>query len=79
MGELFMVFAFILAITALSGGILIGIIKTLKGSSGKRGSEQQSEQARIIQELYQSLRSMEKRVDSLETILLDKHRKDGSQ
>ena len=77
MAELFIIFTFVLAITALSGGILIGIIKVLKGNSGKKGQEKQTEQARIIQELYHGLRSMEKRIESLETILLDKHRKDG--
>ena len=73
--EMTLVFAFILSITALGGAIFIWIIKTLKGNSGGRGKEQQTEQARLIQELYHGLRNMEKRVESLETILLDKHRK----
>jgi phage shock protein B len=75
MVEMTLIFAFILSITALGGAIFIWIIKTLKGNSGGRSKEQQTEHARLIQELYHGLRNMEKRVESLETILLDKHRK----
>ena len=78
MAELFLIFTFVLSVIALAGGFLVWMVKILKGNSGGKNKDQRSEQARLIQELYQGLRKMEKRVDSLETIMLDKHRKDGS-
>jgi phage shock protein B len=76
MAELILIFVFVFCITALGGALFIWIIKTLKGNSGGRSKEQQTEHTRLIQELYHGLRKMERRVESLETILLDKHRKD---
>jgi phage shock protein B len=71
------VFLFILVAIALSGFILISIIKALRGgSSGSKKKESNMEEARLIQEIYRGLRKMEERVESLETILMDKKRKE---
>lgn len=44
----------------------------MKGEGAGRGDEDQS-----IQELYRGFQSIEKRLESLETILIDSHRKGG--
>jgi phage shock protein B len=51
------------------------IIKSRKGNRGAGDSEE----TRIIQELYQSLERMEERIESLETILAEGREKDGEK
>ena len=51
-------------------------IKILKGGLSRKGQKYQAEEARIIQEIYQGLSRMEQRVEALETIILDRERKD---
>lgn len=69
------VFGSILTFVAIVCGTVLAIIKTrrsgLMGGSGKN----QSEEARVIQEIYQGLSRMEERIDALETILMDKQDK----
>ena len=73
MGHFFgAVFMFILAGIALVGAVFIGLIKVFK-SAGKGGET--DEEARMIQEIYNSMSRMEERVESLETILLEKEKK----
>ena len=46
----------------------------------RRGSKQQNistEETRMLQEMFMGLKRMEDRVDALETILMDKMKKDG--
>lgn len=54
-------------------GALLLIWKWL--SPGQR-TQFQTEEAKLIQELYQGLSKMEERVEALETILLDRERKE---
>jgi phage shock protein B len=51
-------------------------IKILKGGLSRKGQRVQSEEARMIQEIYQGLSRMEARVEALETIILERERKD---
>lgn len=61
-----------LVITAL---ILMAILRLLSGRrSGSGGLD--ADEARMMQEIHQGLEKMEKRVDSLETLLLERERKD---
>ena len=46
------------------------LLKMLKGSSRDRGAAE--EETRMIQEIYNNLSDMEKRIESLETIIIDK-------
>ena len=69
-----MVFGSLLAMAALICGTILIIIKTR--NSRITGSTNQSEEAMVIQEIYQGLSKMEKRIESLETILMDNQRKD---
>jgi phage shock protein B len=49
-------------------------IKLLKGGTSRKD---QAEDSKIFQEIYQGLSRMEKRVEALETILLDQNKKDS--
>ena len=70
-----LVFMFILVAIALSGFILVSIIKALRGNSSGKKKEGNMEETRLMQEIYRGLRKMEERVESLETIIMDKKRK----
>ena len=69
---------FILA--TIFGGIalVLGVIfwgaKITGRRSGKVTMQEREEETRIIQEIYQGLSRMEERVDTLETLLLEKKR-----
>ncbi len=65
----------ILALTIIGSTILIAI-KIIKGGISPAGQKLQSEEARMIQEIYKSLSRMEERVETLETLILDRDRKD---
>ncbi|MCG8566088.1 MAG: phage shock protein B [Desulfobacterales bacterium] len=55
------------------GVIIIGIIRTAKsGGSPKVSAKTRSEETQMIQEIYNGLNRMEKRVEALETILMDR-------
>ena len=57
-------------------GTLISLAKIMKGTSsgsGKKGQAQSSrEEAEIMQDIHRTLSRLEKRIDSLETIVLEK-------
>jgi phage shock protein B len=62
-----------LPMVAVIGGLFIVALKVLKsGSSGHPHPE--GDDAQMIQELYQGMARMEQRIESLETIILEKHR-----
>ena len=63
----------VLALVIIGSTILIGL-KILKGGVSQKGQKTQSDEARIIQEIYQGLARMEERVESLETIILERER-----
>jgi len=65
----------ILVLTIIGSTILIAI-KIIKGGISHAGQKSQSEEARMIQEIYKSLSPMEERVEALETLILDHDRKD---
>ena len=64
-----MVFGSLLAMAAIICGTVLMIIKTRNNRI--TGGTSQSEEAMVIQEIYQGLSKMEKRIESLETILMD--------
>jgi hypothetical protein len=64
-------------ILATIGLVIIGIIKAAKsGGLSKKERKTQAEETRMIQEIYHSLTKMEDRVEALETILIERQRKD---
>ena len=70
------VFGGLVLALAIVGSTVIMAIKILKGGFSRKGQNLQAKEARTIQEIYQGLSQMEKRVEALETILLEKERKD---
>jgi phage shock protein B len=61
---------------AIIGSTILMAIKILKGGLSRKGQRVQTEEARMIQEIYQGLSRMEARVEALETIILERERKD---
>jgi len=74
--ELAIIMVFSIPLAAVLGVMIVVIIKVLKG--GRSGKGLDDDEARIMQEIHQGLERMEKRVEALETLLLDKERKDES-
>jgi phage shock protein B len=70
------IFGGIVLALAVIGGIILMAIKIIRGGISPKGKKLQTEESKIIQEIYQGLSRMEERVETLETILLDKERKD---
>jgi len=56
---------------AVGGGILIALVKVLKGGSSEQ-RELNTEEARLIQDIHRSMVKMEERVEALETLLLER-------
>jgi len=65
----------VLVLSVIGGTILMGI-RIIKGGISRKGPGREAEEVRLLQDLYQGLLKMEKRVEALETILLDQERKD---
>jgi phage shock protein B len=61
---------------AIIGSTVLMAIKILKGELSRKGQRLQAEEARMIQEIYQGLSRMQERVEALETIILERKRKD---
>lgn len=64
---------------AVVGGIFIKALKIWKGLSPEQSQQLRAEETRLMQELYQGLSRMEERVEALETILLDRKRREGDK
>ncbi len=67
------IFGSLVLIPAVIGGTIVISIKLLKGGASRKN---QVEDSKIIQEIYQGLSRMEERVEALETILLDREKRD---
>jgi phage shock protein B len=63
-------------ILAIVGSTILMGIKLFKGKVSKKGQQDQTDEAKMIQEIYRGLSLMEERVEALETILLERERKD---
>jgi len=63
-------------ILAIIGSTILMVVKIIKGGVSRKGRQDQTDEARLIQEIYQGLARMEERVEALETIILDHERKD---
>lgn len=61
---------------AIVGGTILMVIKILKGGLSRTDQEAQTEETKMVQEIYEGLSRMEQRVESLETIILDRKGKD---
>ena len=70
------VFGSIIIMLAIIPVTILLIIRLFKGGISRTDRKKQAEDARMIQEIYQGLSRMEERVETLETILLDREKED---
>ena len=78
--EMIIVVGLVVVVALFVGAILLASLRILGGESTKQGRRVQSEETRMMQEIYHGLSKMEKRVEALETILLDRARaEDGKR
>lgn len=65
-----------LVVVGLAGGMLWGLLRLLKGQPvelpRQRPEQEDAEEAGLMREIHQSLAGMERRIESLETILMDR-------
>jgi len=66
---------FTTVLVIVSGIIVIKILKTVRGDADSQSPENRAEEVRLMQELNQSLMRMEQRVEALETIVLDREKR----
>ena len=71
------VFAGIVIALAIVGGTILMSIKIRHGGLSASGRQTETDEARMIQEIYHGLSRMEERVEALETILMEGRGKDG--
>ncbi|MCB2187138.1 MAG: hypothetical protein KQJ78_12015 [Deltaproteobacteria bacterium] len=71
-----LILGFGLLVLAVLGLVALAIVRAVRGKGPGAAPGLDEEEARLIQELHQGLERMEKRVESLETILLDRPGKD---
>ena len=70
------VFGSIIIALAIIPVTILFVIKIIRGSVSKGGRTPADEEAKMIQEIYHGLTQMEARVEALETLLLEKEKKE---
>ena len=70
------VFSSIIIIIGMVAGTILMAIKMRHGGVSRKSRQNYAEEAKMIQEIYHGLSEMEKRVESLETILMESQGKD---
>lgn len=70
-GMLAIMMLFGVPMVAIIGGIFLVALKILKGEKSK-GSRMNGNEAKVIQEVFNGLERMEKRIEALEIIVFDK-------
>ena len=63
----------VLALAIIGSTILMGL-KIIKGETNPKSRKTQTDEAKTIQEIYQGMTRMEKRVEALETILMEREK-----
>ncbi len=79
LSALAIVMVFVIPLAALLGSFLIQALKVLKGDPSRRSKNEVAEETRMIQAIYHQLAKMEDRIEALETLLLDRERKEGTE
>lgn len=64
----------VVMILATIGFTIYFIVAAFRGGRSKKARKLDADETRVIQEIYHGLGKMEKRVESLETLLLDEER-----
>ena len=78
-GSLALLLIFGPVFAAVVGGIFLKALKIWKGLTPEQSQQLQAEETKLIQELYQGLSRIEERVEALETILLERRKKEGDK
>jgi phage shock protein B len=78
-GSLALLLIFGPVFAAVVGGIFLKALKIWKGISPEQSQQLRVEETKLIQELYQGLSRIEERVEALETILLERRKKEGDK
>jgi phage shock protein B len=65
------VFGSILTLAGLLCGTVLVLVKMRRTNRGGAGTENSNDETTLIQEIYRGLEDMEKRIEALETILMD--------
>lgn len=63
---------FVIVVVAIISGTIVTLIKSGREHDTKTGSHLSDEETRVMQEIHQSLNKMEKRVEALETIIINR-------
>jgi len=63
-------------LAAILGSTVLMGIKIIKGGITSKGRQSETEDARVIQEIYKGLNRMESRVEALETLLMERDGKE---
>lgn len=63
----------VLALAVIGSTILMGL-KIIRGGATSKGQKIETDETKMIQEIYQGLSDMEERLEALETILLDREK-----
>jgi phage shock protein B len=64
----------VLALAIISGTILMAI-KIIKGGVSRKNRDKLTTETAMVQEIYQGLGQLEERIETLETILLDREKR----
>jgi phage shock protein B len=65
----------VIGLPVIATAFLIGL-KIMRGGSSSRDHKAIEDETRIIQEIYRGLNRMEERVEALETIIINRERKE---
>jgi len=66
-------------VLGIIGSTILMAIKIIKGGVSKKEQRLQSNETKMIQEIYKGLSRMEDRVEALETIILERERTDRTK
>jgi len=72
------VFSGIVIVIGMITGTILMTIKMRHGGVSRKSRQDYEEETRMIQEIYHGMTQMEKRVESLETILMESQGKETS-
>lgn len=77
-GALAVLMVFLIPLAAIIGFFMVLALKILRGNPRRRTGSESEEETRMIQEIYSGLARLDERVEALETLVLDRERKDES-
>jgi phage shock protein B len=70
-GSLIVILIFGVPLAAVIGVIFLLALKIIKSGADREARSLAAEEAQMVQEIHQSLESMDRRIEALETILLE--------